>query len=172
VQLRHARSSNHIAALNEIRETFESLDFQAARHFVQGELSKKLQNSAFRYQSDVPAARTDENRPLIVKVDTIGNFYEGIGVLVKSGLVERELILQIWAEQVIEDWEKLAPVAAISRRRLGDVVWENFEYLTVLAQDWMAAHPKGTYPAGVRRLEIKDEWLDADKQYAASLARA
>jgi hypothetical protein len=36
----------------------------------------------------------------------------------------------------------------------------------------MAAHPKGTYPAGVRRIELKDEWLEADKQYASSLAPA
>ena len=44
--------------------------------------------------------------------------------------------------------------------------------LPALAQDWIAAHPKGTYPAGVRRIDLKDEWLEADKQYAASLAPA
>ncbi len=38
VQLRHARSSNHIAALNELRETMESADFQAALRFVTAEL--------------------------------------------------------------------------------------------------------------------------------------
>jgi hypothetical protein len=42
VQLRHARSSNHIAALNELRETMESPDFVVARHFVETELSGKL----------------------------------------------------------------------------------------------------------------------------------
>ena len=36
VQLRHARSSNHIVALNELRETTETPDFQAALYFVQG----------------------------------------------------------------------------------------------------------------------------------------
>jgi len=41
VQLRHARSSNHIAALNELRETTEVPDFQAALYFVQGELSAR-----------------------------------------------------------------------------------------------------------------------------------
>jgi hypothetical protein len=150
----------------------ETADFQAAQHFVQGELSKKLQDPAFRYQSDAPAARTDENRPLITKLDTIGNFYEGMGVLVKTGLVDRELVLQMFSGQVIGAWERLAPVAVIARRRTGDVLWENFEYLTVLSQDWVAAHPKGTYPAGVRRIALKDEWLEADKQYAASLAPA
>ena len=83
-----------------------------------------------------------------------------------------ELVLQMWCDTVIENWRRLAPIAAISRRRLGDLLWENFENLTVLSEDWMAAHPKGTYPAGLRRIDLKDEWLDADKQYAASLAPA
>jgi hypothetical protein len=172
VQLRHARSSNHIAALNELRETMETPDFLAAQHFVQGELSKKLQDSAFRYQVAVPAVRTDEVRPLIARINAVGNFCEGMGVLVKTGLVDRELVLQMWTAQLIGYWERLAPVAAIARRRLGSAVWENFEYLTVLAQDWVAAHPKGTYPAGVRRIGLKDEFLEADTQYAASLATA
>jgi Domain of unknown function (DUF4760) len=172
VQLRHARSSNHIAALNELRETTETPDFRAAQHFVMTELPVKLQDPALRYQFGKPAARTDEMRPLIAKVNAIGNFYENVGVLVKTGLVDRELINQIWADNVRAAWDSLAPLAAIHRLRAGDAVWENFEYLTVLAQDWLAAHPKGAYPAGARRIKINYEWLEADKQYAASLAPA
>jgi hypothetical protein len=72
----------------------------------------------------------------------------------------------------VRDWERLAPAAAILRRQGGQGVWENFEYLVVLAQGWGASHPKGTYPAGVPRLTHKGEWLEADQQYAASLASA
>ncbi len=172
VQLRHARSSNHIAALNELRETTETPDFRAAQHFIMTELAGKLQDPAFRYQFGKPAARTDEMRPLIAKANAIGNFYENVGVLVKTGLVDRELINQIWADNVAAAWESLAPLAAIHRGRAGDAVWENFEYLTVVAQNWLAAHPKGAYPAGVRRIEISYQWLEADKQYTASLAPA
>lgn len=172
VQLRHARSSNHIAALNELRETQETPEFQAANHFVAGELSTKLQDPAFRRGLAMPSARTDENRPPIAKVLTVGNFYENAGVLVKTGLVDRELVFQIWTDQVIWAWETLEPVAAIARRRGGDGVWENFEYLTVITRDWLAAHPKGTYPTGARRIQLKDEWLEADTKYAASLAPA
>ncbi len=120
----------------------------------------------------VPSARTDEVRPSLGKITIFGNFYESMGILVKTGLVDKQLVFQFWADQVIGAWERLAPVAAIARRRLGDVAWKNFEYLTVLSQDWLAAHPKGSYPAGARRIELKDEWLEADKQYAASLAPA
>jgi hypothetical protein len=172
VQLRHARSSNHIAALNEIRETVETPDFQAAQHFVMSELPAKVQDAAFRYQFEKPTARTDETRLLIGKVNAIGNFYEGMGVLVRTGLVDRELVMQMWADTLINSWERLTPFTVLGRRRAGIAVWENFEYLTVLAQDWIAAHAKGTYPPGVRRLELSYSWDDADKQYAASLAPA
>lgn len=172
VQLRHARSSNHITALNEIRETRETPNFQSASRFVNGQLAAKLQDPAFRRRLVVPSASPDEISPLIGMIGTVGNFYETLGVLVKAGLVERELISQVWAAQIIGAWKKLAPTTAIYRRSEGLAVWENFEYLAVLAQDWLAAHPNGTYPAGVRRLEVKDEWLEADKQYAASLAPA
>lgn len=172
VQLRHARSSNQIAALNELRETTETPEFLEALHFVEGELSSKLQDPAFRYQVANRTARTGEARALIAKVIAIGNFYENLGLFVSTGLVDRELVLQMWSGPVIRAWEHLAPHAAIVRRSRGDVFWEKFEYLTVLAQDWRNAHPKGTYPAGVRRTGIKDEWLEADRQYAASLATA
>jgi hypothetical protein len=169
VQLRHARSSNQIAAFNELNETMQTPDFEAAQQFVQTRLPQKMQDPAFRYHLEHPLARTQETAPLIAMARTVGSFYEGMGALVRTGLVDTELVLQLFPDRIIRSWEMLAPLAAIDRRRLGDAVHENFEYLTVLAQDWIAAHPRGTYPAGVRRIELKDEWLEADKQYAAAI---
>ena len=172
LQLRHARTSNQIAALNELRETTEKPAFMEASHFVQGVLPAKLQDPAFRYQVAVRSERTDETRALIAKANLVGNFFESMGTLVKTGLVDKELALQIWDGVTVQAWEHLAPYVAIVRRRAGDVLWEKFEFLTVLAQDWIAAHPKGTYPVGLRRIDLKDEWLYADMEYAASLPRA
>jgi Domain of unknown function (DUF4760) len=172
VQLRHARSSNHIAALNEIRETMESADFSSAEQFVMMDLSGKLQDSAFRYQLVPGAKRSDESRALLTKINKVGNFYESMGMLAKAGLVDTNLVVEMWSGVVVGAWDKLAPFIALRRRSDGDALLENFEYLTVLAQDWIAAHPKGTYPAGMRRIGLKDEYLEADNQYAASLAPA
>jgi hypothetical protein len=172
VQLRHARTSNQIAALNELREMMEQSEFRVAQQFVITELPSKLLDPAFRYQISAVSARTGENQALIAKLRTIGNYYEGMGVLVKSGLVDPELALDMWSDNIRMAWERLSPVAAIDRRSGGDSSWENFEYVTVLAQDWIAAHPNGTYPSGVRRIVLKDQWLETDKQYAASLAPA
>src|SRR5579862_3583287 len=168
IQLRHARSSNQIAALNELRETTETREFMEASYFVQGELATKLQDPAFRYQVAVRSARTHETRALVAKANLVGNFFESMGTLVKTGLVDEELTLQIWDGVAVQAWQHLAPYLAILRRSAGDVLWEKFEYLTVLAQDWIAAHPKGIYPAAMRRLDLTDEWLEPDKEYAAS----
>ncbi|HTU81195.1 MAG TPA: DUF4760 domain-containing protein [Candidatus Acidoferrales bacterium] len=172
VQLRHMRGNNQITALNELRETMETPDFQAASHFVGAELPAKMLDPAFRYQVVHRFARTDENRPLITKVNSIGNFYENMGLLLKTGLVEQELVMEMWSANVVLDWRNLAPITAMARRTMGDALWENFEYLAVLSQDWIAAHPKGSYPSGVRHLALDDEWLEADTQYATTLAPA
>jgi hypothetical protein len=167
VQLRHARGGNQLAALNELRETSEGVEFRASAHFVTTRLAEKLNDPSFRYQIVNRAAVTVENEPLIAHALGLGNFFESMAVLVKDGLVDRELALEIWNRPVVRYWERLAPVTALIRRTVGNIVWENFEYLTVLSQDWLAAHPHGTYPAGVRRIALKDEWLEADTQYAA-----
>lgn len=170
VQLSHARSSNQIAALNELRETMETPDFQAAQQFLVAGLSSRIRDPAFRHQYFDRSARTDESWFQIAKINRVGNFFETLGTLVKAGMVDRELTLDVLSGNIAQGWSLLAPVTAISRRREGAGLWENFEYIAVLAQDWLAAHPDGSYPVGLRRIDLKDEWLDADQQYAASLA--
>jgi hypothetical protein len=46
------------------------------------------------------------------------------------------------------------------------------QLVTQVHSDRLLGRQIGTYPAGVRRLELKYPWLEADKQYAASLAPA
>ena len=171
IQLRHARGSNQIAGLNELRETTESAEMQTAMHFVAAGLAEKLKDAQFRYEVAHRVARTSEAQALIRHIRLVGNFYEGVGVLVKEGLVDRRLVLEMWCAVVCDNWEKLAPVATILRRDpSGKSFWVNFEYLTVLSQDWLAAHSGGTYPPNMRRIELEDDWLDADRRYDASLA--
>lgn len=95
----------------------------------------------------------------------VGNLYEDMGLLVKAGFLDRELAMQMW--NVDYYWGVLAEYTAIARRQGGDDLWENFEYLAVLAEDWDAKHPRGTYPAGMRRKVLSDPWLAADAQRAS-----
>ncbi len=168
VQLRHAHGSNQIAALNELRETAERPEFRAANHFVSTELAEKMKDPEFRYQVKNRSARTAENATLIDYATYLGNFYESMAMLIRQGFLDQELTLEIWNLPIVRTWNALLAVTAINRRAVGRVLWENFEYLTVRSQDWLAKHSEGTYPSGVRRIDVEDVWLDADSQYAAS----
>ena len=175
VQLRHARSSNQIEALAELRDGQEASDMQSAQLFVRHSLNEKLKDPAFRYQlaNRHRGTVTAENQPSQNAIVRVANFYEVMGALVKNGLADKSLVLDIFSNQVLINWGLLSPVIALIRKaREDDSIWENFEYLAVLSQDWETAHPKGAYPAGVRRMNLGYPWLEADKQYAASLAPA
>ena len=165
VQLRHARSSNQIAALNELRDSSATDRFEAAQSFVIVGLRDIITDPRFRYELNHPGERTPRNQTLFGHINTVGNYYESMGSLVQAGLVDKELVLQIWASNVLGTWDALAPVIAIVRRTRGATTWENFEYLAVLSQDWLKMHPAGTYPRGLRRMQLEDTWLAADAAY-------
>jgi Domain of unknown function (DUF4760) len=173
IQLRHSRSSNQIEAYAGLRQVRDASQMQPAQQFVRHDLSDMLKDPAFRYQLNYQQAMTPENQPLWNHIRRVGNYYEGMGLLVKSGLADRKLVLDDFSNEIVVDWKSLVPIVAIRRQATGiKAIWENFEYLTVLAQDWLTSHPDGTYPAGVRRIDLQYPWLEADKQYAASLAPA
>jgi len=172
VQLRHARGSNQIAAITELQNAAETPLLVASEQFVKTELANKMKDPEFRYQIANVAARTPDNQVFIQRVGGICNHYEMVGLLVKRGLVDRDIALDLWCDLAVSIWNKIAPYVVISRESLGPAVSENFEYFIVLCHDWLGAHPAGAYPAGVRRVNLKNEWLEADRQYAASRASA
>jgi hypothetical protein len=166
IQLRHARSSNQIAALNELRASQQTDSFVKALHCVYSDLPSKILYTEFRYQLANRNERTTEFNEFISSVEAVGDSYENIGVLAKAGLVDRRLLLDIYPALVLDAWAALIDVTAILRAHYGSSIWENFEYLAVLSQDWKVAHPNGAYPRGVRRIEVPNRWREADEQYA------
>jgi hypothetical protein len=148
IQLRHMRGSNQISALTECRETIESPEFFAARRFIQDELPVLLK------QPDTVARL--EHRVLdeeLQPINFIGNFFENLGAFVRHGIIDKGVALDLWSGVVLSTWTALSPVTTIRRKYLGTrALLENFEYLAVLSDDFIARHPDGTYPAGVRRM--------------------
>ncbi|MDQ6733666.1 MAG: DUF4760 domain-containing protein [Nitrospirota bacterium] len=164
------RSSNEIAALNELREGAGSERFTAALNFVVSDLEKALEDPAFRYQMTNRGARSETNRELIAKLMLVGNFFAGAGMLVRRGFVHKDLAVDSWCYVALASWQALEPVVAIFRRSTPSAVWDNFENFAMLSEDWKAAHPDETYPTGALRLELCDKWREADASYAASLS--
>jgi hypothetical protein len=151
VQLRHMRQSNQIAALNEAREVLETPQFVEVMRFIRGELPGRLQDPAVRrallgrsWHQDVP----DEYRRLAV----VANFFESLGLLVKQGIIDRDTVCELMYQVITDLWEAFGPIV-IQRRIVIDTptLWENFEYLAVVSDEWVRAHPTGNYPRGTRR---------------------
>lgn len=72
-----------------------------------------MRDPAYRYQVQHRAGRTNENQAPIAKIITVGNFWESIGTLVKTGLLDKNLVFEAWSGHVADDWHKLAPVTAM-----------------------------------------------------------
>ncbi len=168
IQLRHARSSNQIAALNELRESQQTDHFIKALHCLYTELPLLIQDPEFRYQLGHRQDRTAKFNEVISSIEAVGDSYENIGLLAKTGLVDRRILLDIYPMLVIDAWTALLDVTAILRAHYGSSLWENFEYLVVLSQDWNAAHADGTYPRGMRRIEVPTRWQSEDEEYASA----
>jgi hypothetical protein len=158
VQLRHLSGSNSISALTESREVLESAEFAAAQRFVAFELPELLKDPAVRRRL-LSTPLDEQLRPITV----VGNFFESLGTFVRHGIIDREIAASLWSGVVVRNWERIGPALAIMRRGTGPVLWDQFEYLARISQDWLNRHPQGVYPPGVARMPLEDVWLASDQ---------
>jgi hypothetical protein len=156
VQLRHMRGSNQIVALTECRETLESPEFRIAQRFVSFELPKRLADPVEREKATkIPYVGEYE------AIGTVANFFESMGLFVKAGIIDRSIACDFWAFVILRNWNAMASIVTLVRHELGtEALWENFEYLAVLADDYQHAHPT-TYPAGMRHMPADTSLIDA-----------
>jgi hypothetical protein len=142
--------------------------FLFAQEEIFTHLCSALEDPEFRYQFVNFADATETNRELIAKARMVGNFYENLGRLVRHDMLNANLVLEAWSPAIVGDWKHLEGVTILVRRSTGKVVWENFEYLTAMAQGWLEEHRDGTITGNWHRLALEDKWLPFDERYAAS----
>lgn len=147
LQLRHTRGSNQIIALTECRETLESEEFQNAREFVSVKLPDLLQDPEVQQRLKGPYFPRDL-RP----AGNVANFFESMGAFVRHNIIDRDIACDLWCSVVLASWESLLPITRV-RREMDPGIWENFEYLAVLCEEFTARHPT-SYPKGVRRMPL------------------
>lgn len=155
VQLRHMRGSNQILAINEARETLESAEFRAAQLFIFHDLTARLADPVERAKALTLPPRGDYQA-----LTQVGNVLEGLGLFVKHGIIDADIVCDNWSLIVTRNWEIMAPIIAWARHTLGsDSLWENFEYLAVVSEDYRKRRPL-SYPPGVRRMPVDRSLLD------------
>jgi len=85
----------------------------------------------------------------------IGNTFENIGSMVKNGILDERLVLDIYCWIIYGQWQRLAGLTALARVATGEPsIRENFEYIAVLLKRYLATHPV-TYPQNVERLKLE-----------------
>jgi hypothetical protein len=158
VQLRHMRASNQLGALLSLQRDFHSDDLQESFRFVQAELVYKMREPAFRAELE-RIGFIDARTHLEINVL---NWFNELGTLLKNGLVEESAFLDLFSRLAVQYWEILAPAIAILRRRRGPAQYHSFEFLAIRARKWLSDHPQGSFPRGMSRIPLLDEWLDED----------
>jgi hypothetical protein len=148
IQLRHMRGSNQIAALTECRETLESPAFNAARRFVLYELPRRLADPVrWREATQTPFIGEYEVIP------TVANFFETMGLFVKYRIIDERIACDAWSGVVLGSWQALLPIVTYLRATVGPELWNNFEYLAALSEDYQARSERtSTYPAKMKRM--------------------
>lgn len=156
VQLRHMRGSNQITALMECRATMETPQTRRTLAFISHELPKRLADpDELAKLAIVPPVDPDYQA-----VVAVGNLLESIGTLVKHGMIEKDITCDYWARVIIMVWKRTAPMTYVARKIAGAALWENFEYLATVAEDYQRLHPT-SYPATARRMPEDTSMFDA-----------
>ena len=149
LQLRHMRGSNQIVALTECREKLESDEFQDWREFMAYKLPELLKNPDIEEKLRLPIFPS-ELRP----IGNVANFFESMGAFVRFNIIDRNIACDLWCGVVVSSWNRLTPVIRV-RRKLDPGIWENFEYLAVLSEEFMERNPT-SYPQHMRRMPLEE----------------
>lgn len=157
-QLRHMRGSNQIVALTECRETLESPEFRTAQRFVSYELPNRLKDPQEWHNAlKIPFSGEYES------IGTVANFFESMGLFVKSGIIDDNLACDFWAYAVLRNWNALLPVTTYLRHTIGSTaLWENFEYMAALSQRFSAKHATA-YPKNMEHMPADTSLIERAK---------
>jgi hydrogenase maturation factor len=158
LQIRHLRATNELEALLTMTEQLREDGLRDAFRYVEAELAGHLEDRAYRRELVKLGFVDPEHHP---EMD-VCNWFNYVGALVKNGLIDRTTFLDLFSPIVTHYWARLEPAVALLRRERGPSMYENFEYLALLARAWKARHPEGAYPRGAARLAISDPWKDLD----------
>jgi hypothetical protein len=156
IQLRHLRVSNQLQGLLTVLARVEDAKFNHWLDQARRILNDRLPDPAYRRSiTDGTFDRSDN--PWLY----LANSYEWVGSLVRQGLIAEAPFMDVYCGRVISAWHLMEDVVAIMRREV-PAVWENFEYLFVRAEQFVARHPHGLYPKTTPRAALVDKWLVAD----------
>ncbi|HXW76310.1 MAG TPA: hypothetical protein VEJ20_02775 [Candidatus Eremiobacteraceae bacterium] len=151
VQIRHLRAANQLAAaMSLMTEVDQRAD---ARTFVATQLETKMRDPQFR--AALASGNIDRHEHLELQ---LGNYWEKFGLLLRHGLLDKQLFLDWGSQSCLRDWGLMREATRVLRGR-SPQVWRDFEYLAHIAAvhlDHIYAHPL-QYPAWRESLDAEPD---------------
>lgn len=164
IQLRHLRAGNQINAMLSVGDQFNGPTFRNALELVNNRLDSALEDKAFRDYHEAfarnltPPPTPEDYVELRDAILMVANTYEELGILIKNGVIDRNMFLDRYSWVIARRWHNLENCIAFTRAATdNDAIWENFEYLAVLSEDFIEKQPS-SYPKGVRRMLLTNLW--------------
>jgi hypothetical protein len=133
-QIDHLRRATQLDGTLAIFDEVMAPDIIDAYHFVMNDLEERMKDDGFKAEAfkRAPDLKVHKELPIM-------RHFERIGTLVKNGLVDSDAMLDFMGFFVLENWQRLKPIALGQRQRYGNErLWENFEYLARLAERFSA----------------------------------
>ena len=82
----------------------------------------------YEHYDDYLARYSEKPEHMMLKI--LGNYFEGIGILVYRKLVEADIVYDFWGDIIQSSWEKIKPLIVDMRKDSGDLnMFEYWEYL-------------------------------------------
>jgi hypothetical protein len=165
IQLYHLRTSNQITILNDFRRAIEEPEFRSALEFLRV-LPETMGDRAFR------AALASNPLPeSVYPLLRVGRLYESLGTYVNRGMLDADLVCDLWAPVVMSTWALMADAIVVMRRTRGPEMLENFEYLANICQRYWTRNPS-VYPRGLPRIAPADKWAAEDTSSPSTPTRS
>lgn len=140
-QIRQLRLSTQLEGLLALHREFNAPDMGQVRAYVKDDLPALLRDE--RYRQSLLAGDTNTHAH---KEFVLCNYWEKIGSLVREGVLDPDLYLDIGAYRCIEHWEQLRPAIELVRKA-EPLQWESFDYMVGLSRDYLKRRGAERLPA-------------------------
>jgi len=131
IQIRQLKLATQLEGFLALHQEYASREMYAAREYVANELPARLRDADYREELVRGTAFTGTHPELI-----LGNFWEKVGSLVSTGLLEPNLYLETGAYRAIEAWDQLAEVVQL-RRESEPLQWAGFDHIVKLSREYL-----------------------------------
>jgi hypothetical protein len=75
---------------------------------------------SIEYENYKDYVKKHSGKPEDTTLKILGNYFEGIGILVNKKLVEADIVHDFWGDIIQSSWEKIQPLVADMRKDNGD----------------------------------------------------